>query len=98
VNSSDTVWEGWGSVILVAGSTLVLIVVLGFIIWKLIDTYQAKTIARETMARDDAYRALAKAATEAQETFAADQKRMSADVADLRLRVVSIEALLREVG
>ncbi len=98
MNESNTVWEGWGSVILVAGSALIVIVVLGFIIWKLIDTYQAKTIARETMARDDAYRALAKAATEAQESFAAEQKRMTADLADLRSRVVSIESLLREVG
>lgn len=78
-----------GALVLILG-TIVLIVV----IWQGMITARS----RASVAREEAYRTLAERATAAQEQTAADQEKIAEGMADLRVRVASIEKLLREVG
>lgn len=72
-------WFAFGLITLI---TLILVVV----IWQLFATRRAHAV----LARDEAYRKLTEAVTEA-------QQRTSEDLADIRQRVERIEQVLKEV-
>jgi hypothetical protein len=72
-------WFAFGLMALI---TLILVVV----IWQLFATRRAHA----ALTRDDAYKKLAEAATEA-------QRKSAEDLADLRERVIRIEKMLKEV-
>jgi hypothetical protein len=95
---ASSVWEGWGSVVLIS---LVLILVGAVILvgmWQGMKVSQADHIARETVARDEAYRKLAEDLAESQRKAAEDQQRIAESLAEVRTKVGSIEKMLREVG
>jgi hypothetical protein len=96
-DSDDSVWQGWGSVILVC---LAIAIVGGFIAmvtWQGMKIAQANTATRVAVAQDEAYRKLASEATAAQRKSAEEQEKMADALTDVRARVTAIETLLRQV-
>jgi hypothetical protein len=94
----NSVWEGWGSVLVIS---IVLVLVGAVIIvgaWQGIKASQADHIARETVARDEAYRKLAEDLATSQRKTAEEQQRLAESLADVRTKVDAIEKMLREVG
>lgn len=70
---------------------LVLLVPLAVVlVWQGFKTWQMRTTSRAEIARDEAYRKLAEEAISV-------QTKISEDLSDLRVRVASIEKMLREV-
>ncbi len=63
------------------------------IIWQVFATFRA----RMSVAREEAYRELAKSATEAQQQSADGLKTVLAELAEVRQRAMEIERILREV-
>jgi transposase len=84
-------WEE--AAISIAGITFVT-VVASIVIWQLFGTWRA----RMAVSREAAYRALAEAATAAQQKSAEEQEKATRELAELRARVSEIEKLLRDVG
>lgn len=97
-DTSNTVWEGWGSVMLVVGGMVLVAILLGIVIWQIFKTAQSRMLAADAIARDDAYRRLAEQSATTQEQLATQQQRIADDMTELRERVGAIEKLLREVG
>lgn len=93
----NEVWEGWGSVILVAGISLTTLVIIGLLLWQLLKTWQASMESRATIAREEAYRKLAKESTESQERLADGQQRAAGELTEINARLTAIEKLLRDV-
>jgi transposase len=77
----------------IAGITFVTVIV-SIVIWQLFGTWRA----RMAVSREAAYRALAEAATAAQQKSAEEQEKATRELAELRARVAAIETLLRDVG
>ena len=70
---------------------LILLVPLAVVVvWQCFRTLQTRMTSREEIARDEAYRKLAEEAILV-------QKKISEDLSDLRVRVASIEKMLREI-
>jgi hypothetical protein len=95
---TSSVWEGWGSVVVIS---IVLVMIGGVIMvgaWQGIKTAQADHIARETVARDEAYRKLAEDLATSQRNSADAQRRIADSLTDVGTKVNAIERMLREVG
>jgi hypothetical protein len=95
---SSSVWEGWGSVVVIS---IVLVLVGSVVIvgaWQGMKTAQADHIARETVARDEAYRKLAEDLATSQRKSADAQQRIAESLADVGTKVNAIEKMIREVG
>jgi hypothetical protein len=95
---ASNVWEGWGSVIVIS----IVLVLVGAVVlvgaWQGMKSAQADQIARETVARDEAYRKLAEDLATSQRASADAQGRIAQSLADVGTKVNAIEKLLREVG
>lgn len=97
-SDANSVWEGWGSVILVVGVTGLAMILLIVLAWQGFAVWRARILTRDAIARDDEIRRLADKATTAQQATATELASISEGVKDLRSRVASIEKLLNEVG
>lgn len=99
--TSNEVWEGWGSVIMVAGSVLLVViavaVIVGIVVYQSFKTKQQTIESRAQIAQEEAYRKLAEEATSVQNRTAAELHQLTEGMADLRVRVTTIERMLREV-
>ena len=99
--TGNDVWEGWGSVIMVAGSVLLVViavaVIVGIIVYQSFKTKQQTIESRAQIAQEEAYRKLAEEATSIQNRTAAELHQLTEGMADLRVRVATIERMLREV-
>jgi len=93
----NTVWEGWGSVMLVVGGMVLTFGLVAMLIWQIFRTRQATIESRATIAHEEAYRKLAEEATSLQNRTAAELGHLTEGMADVRVRVTNIERLLREV-
>jgi hypothetical protein len=94
----NTVWEGWGSVIFVSVLAILIFSFLTIAAYQGMKTQQSKTLARETVARDEAYRRLSEQANATGQRIADEQQRIAESLADIRAKVNAIEKMLREVG
>jgi uncharacterized membrane protein len=88
---------GWNT-IFILGIVAAVAVVLVVAMWQIFSVARTDTKARAELARDDAYRTLAREATAAQQAIADEQHKIARDLADLRERMVSVEKMMREVG
>ena len=94
---ASSVWEGWGSVLVVS----IVLVLIGAVIivgaWQGIKSAQADHIARETVARDEAYRKLAEDLATSHRQTADAQQRLADSLVEVSAKVNAMEKLLREV-
>ncbi|MPZ23724.1 MAG: hypothetical protein GEU28_09295 [Dehalococcoidia bacterium] len=97
VRGGNDIWEGWGSVALVVGSTLVVLLIVGALLWQLIKTLQTRMTTQAEIARDGAFRRLAEESTATQRQFIEQQESVVSDMSDVKARLAAIEKLLREV-
>ncbi|AEG59645.1 hypothetical protein [Desulforamulus ruminis] len=77
----------------IGGMIFVLVIIVPLtvvLVWQGFKTWQMRTMSRVEIARDEAYRKLAEEAISV-------QQKMAGDLSDLRIRVTSIEKMLREV-
>ena len=88
----------WPESVIATASTIIVFVVAIVAIWQGFKTWQTRIMANAELARDDAYRTLAERAAAAQQATAEEQRKIAAELAELRARVGAIEQLLREVG
>lgn len=88
---------GWG-IVFILGIVAAVAAIAIVIIWQGISVERTKITAETELARDDAYRTLARDATAAQQAIADEQHKIARDLADLRERMVSVEKMMREVG
>lgn len=95
--TGNDLWEGWGSVLLVVGTSWLIIIIIGLIIWQVFKTNRAKSENAAVIAQEQAYRKLAEEATSVQNRTAAELHQLTEGMADLRVRVTTIERMLREV-
>ena len=92
-DNGNSVWEGWGSVVFVTGLAVLIAAVIIAVLWFVRSIHSAKAVA----SRDRAFQNLAEQSTAAQEQFLEEQKRMTSELGDLKMRVENIERILREV-
>jgi hypothetical protein len=94
----SSVWQGWGSVIVVS----IVVVLVGAVVivgaWQGIKSANVKDIARETVARDEAYHKLAEESTSLQQRTAQQLTRMSDALDAVQTKVDAIERMMREVA
>jgi hypothetical protein len=95
--TENEVWSGWGSVFFVLGIMMIFAVVASVLIWQIFRTRQATIESRARIAQEEAYRRLAEEATSVQNRTAAELSQLTEGMADLRVRVATIERVLREV-
>ena len=95
--TENDVWAGWGSVLFVLGIMLIVAMVVMVLIWQGFRTQQATIESRAQIAHEEAYRRLAEEATSVQNRTAAELGQLTEGMADLRVRVATIERMLREV-
>jgi peptidoglycan hydrolase CwlO-like protein len=88
---------GWG-IVFVLGLSLMLMVLVAIVLWQVFKTRQTSLTSQVTLAQDSAYRTLAEEATATQRRIADDLDALQAHVHELRERVTSMEAMMREVG
>lgn len=88
---------GWGIVFVLGLATLIAAIII-VATWQIFGVAKTNVAAETALARDDAYRTLAREATTAQQAIADEQHKIARDLADLRERVVSMEKMMREVG
>jgi hypothetical protein len=93
----NDVWAGWGSVFFVLGIMAIFAVVVSILIWQVFRTRQATIESRAQIAREEAYRRLAEEGVSVQNRTAAELTQLTEGMADLRVRVATIERVLREV-
>ena len=77
----------------ISGMIFVLVIIVPLtvvLLWQGFKTWQMRTMSRVEIARDEAYRKLAEEAISV-------QQKMAEDLSDLRIRITSIEKMLREV-
>jgi hypothetical protein len=95
---SSEVWSGWGSVIVVS----IVVILVGAVVvvgaWQGIKSANVKSIARETVARDEAYRKLAEDSAAFQQRSVQQQARLTETLDAVQTKVDAIERMLREVG
>lgn len=94
---ANDVWAGWGSVFFVLGIMTIAALVAVVIIWQVFRTRQATIESRAQIAQEEAYRRLAEESTSVQKRTASELDQLTEGMADLRVRVASIERMLREV-
>jgi hypothetical protein len=95
--AGNEVWDGWGSVFFVLGFMAIIAMVSVVLIWQVFRTRQATIESRARIAQEEAYRRLAEEATSVQNRTAAELAQLTEGMADLRVRVATIERMLREV-
>lgn len=95
--AENEVWSGWGSVLFVLGMMAIFAVVASILIWQVFRTRQATIESRAQIAREEAYRRLAEEAVSVQNRTSAELAQLTEGMADLRVRVATIERMLREV-
>ena len=93
----NEVWSGWGSVFFVLGIMFIVAIVATVLIWQIFRTRQATIESRERIAQEEAYRRLAEEMTSIQKRTTAELDQLTEGMADIRVRVASIERMLREV-
>ncbi|MFL5758625.1 MAG: hypothetical protein ACJ789_02740 [Thermomicrobiales bacterium] len=94
---ASDVWAGWGSVLFVSLIAILIgaVVIIGA--WQSIKSANVKSIARETVARDEAYRKLAEETASSNQRLARDQQQMAETLFAVQTKVDAIERMLREV-
>ena len=97
MTEGQTIWEGWGSVILVVSVSVLVLVLVGVLIWQAFKTYQTKMALDTNSSHEAAYRALAEPATAAQQQANGQLIKLNEHVAELNARLASIERLLKQV-
>jgi hypothetical protein len=97
MNGEASVWEGWGSDLLVVSVTTLVLILIGVLIWQGFKTYQTRLAVDAHVAQEAVYRALAEQSTRAQEHAAAQLALVHENLAQLNTRVASMERLLKEV-
>jgi heme/copper-type cytochrome/quinol oxidase subunit 2 len=95
--TENEVWAGWGSVFFVLGIMTIVAIVATVLIWQIFRTRQATIESRARIAQEEVYRRLAEEGTSAQNRTAAELTQLTEGMADLRVRVATIERMLREV-
>lgn len=80
-------FAGMGFALFILMLLTILAVVL---VWQGFKTWQIKTTSKADIAREEAYRKLAEEAISA-------QQKIAEDLSELRIRIVSIEKILRDV-
>lgn len=95
--AANDVWNGWGSVILVMGILVLVAAIIIVVLWQGMKMAQAKSANAAVIAQEQAYRRLAEEATSVQNRTAAELSQLTEGMADLRVRVATIERVLREV-
>ncbi len=93
----NEVWSGWGSVLFTLVVLTLVTFAICFGIWQYLKTRRATLESRAEIAREEAYRRLAEEATSVQNRTAAELHQLTEGMADLRVRVATIERVLREV-
>ena len=93
----NDVWSGWGSVLFTLGMMAIFAVVASILIWQVFRTRQATIESRAQIAREEAYRRLAEESVSVQNRTAAELAQLTEGMADLRVRIATIERMLREV-
>lgn len=93
----NEVWSGWGSVFFVLGIMTIIAIVVSIVLWQVFRTKQQTIESRAQIAQEEAYRKLAEEATSVQNRTAAELHQLTEGMADLRVRVATIERMLREV-
>lgn len=93
----NEVWNGWGSVFFVLGMMFIIALVASLVIWQVFRTKQSTIESRAAIAHEEAYRRLAEEVTSIQNRTAAELHQLTEGMADLRVRVTTIERMLREV-
>lgn len=93
----NDVWSGWGSVFFTLGMMTIFALVGTVLIWQIFRTRQATIESRAHIAQEEAYRRLAEEMTSVQKRTASELDQLTEGIADLRVRVASIERMLREV-
>jgi hypothetical protein len=94
---ASDVWSGWGSVVFAS----ILVILIGAVVivgaWQGIKSANVKSIARETVARDEAYRKLAEETATTNQRLARDQQQMAETLLAVQKKVDAIERMMREV-
>ncbi len=90
---SNSVWEGWGSVVFV----IALAVIIGALIVTVLWFLRGVAISRMESDRDQAFQELTEEHTGIQEQILATQQQIAADLSQVKTRVEHIEHILREV-
>lgn len=93
----NEVWSGWGSVLFTLVVLTLVTFAICFGIWQYLKTRRATLESRAEIAREEAYRRLAEESTSVQNRTAAELHQLTEGMADLRVRVATIERVLREV-
>ena len=96
-DAANEIWAGWGSVFFVLGIMTIVAMVSVVLIWQVFRTRQATIESRAKIAQEEAYRRLAEEAMSVQHRTAAELTQLTEGIADLRVRVATIERVLREV-
>lgn len=92
-----SVWDGWGSDLLVVSVSTLVLVLVGVFIWQAFKTHQIRLAADAHAAHETAYRTLAEQTARVQEHAAEQLALVHRNVAELNTRVASIERLLKDV-
>lgn len=85
---------GWPLAIFLIGFFICIAAVVGIIAWQLFATWRA----RMSVAREEAYRALAEESARAQQRLADRLDSAVAELTDIRKRTAELERMLKEVG
>lgn len=88
---------GWG-IVFVLGLTAAIAAVIIVALWQIFAVARTEVAAKTALARDDAFRSLASEVAAAHQAIADEQRKIAADLAELRERTTSIEKMMREVG
>jgi cytochrome c-type biogenesis protein CcmH/NrfG len=97
MTEGETIWQGWGSVLLVVSVSVLVLVLVGVLIWQAFKTYQTKLTLETSSSQEAAYRALAEQATAAQQQSNRQLTVLGEQVAELNTRLAAIERLLKQV-
>lgn len=93
----ETIWQGWGSVMLVVSVSVLVLVLVGVLIWQAFKTYQTKMTIDANSSYEEAYRALVDQATAAQQHANRQLMVLNEHIAELNAHLASIERLLKQM-
>ena len=93
----NTIWDGWGSVILVVSTIITFMLVFGLVSWQALRIWQASVTNRAAIAHDNAYRKLVEETAEAQKQLVEKQDRIANEVGQVRQSLAGIERVLKQV-
>jgi hypothetical protein len=91
---AESDFDGWPLAMFLIAMFICIAAVLSIVAWQIFATWRA----RMSVAREEAYRALAEESTRSQQRTADRLESVVSELTDIRQRTAELERLLKEVG